>query len=336
MLGGKGFVRTLEVVISVLIVFSLFSFLSTRVYQPSFDLEVDLTSFQSTALNGLSDELRRDLLACDLSRVQYLLSFVKPSQASSKTVFEWLVELKGGLSNGNYSFVYNFPRGVDKGSVSIGTFNYDFPTSVDWNWFELPIIIQNNDVNRVNYDAGFNVFVPVKNVLRDSFVFYWKGEELLFDLKGFTNESNGVGVNFSVRFPQINKFESGTAYLVFAVNNSYYSQEYANLSYDSGLSYEVQNVRESPRGEVLFSVPLVVNDSLVLKFKIGSNEAVEYANISGVVDSGLSTKWNDYKDCSGLVLEQEPPGSFSVFKKTFYYDKLTINLESWMWLPWEG
>lgn len=338
---SKGFIKTSEAILAVMLVFTLFSYLSQRIAAPILSVEKDTTSVQDSVLDMLAPELKDDLKACDLSRVQYLLDSFKPGDMDGKMEITQITSVKitseANLSLRNVSFTYNFPNYVDKNSVSAYSVLKNYPVSVNWNWYELPIIIQNDLVARKDYDlllTGLNL--SESGVVNDSLVFYWDNREVLIDLKSFSAHAGYSLANISVRIPSLLPGESGTGYLLFAVNSTYFRQDYSSLG-SNNVSYEAVSVQGSSRGDVFLSLDeLNGSENVYLEYHVGSEVNRSYPLIGGVNNSGVDFKvyWSDLKPCTSFHYEQPPVSTFYNTKKVFYYGDSTMILELRMWYPW--
>jgi hypothetical protein len=338
---NRGFIKTTEAIIAVLLVFTLFSYLAQQVSVPLSEIETDTTSIQDSVLDMLFSELKNDLWDCDLSRVQYLTDAFKPGDMDSKIEITQISDIKiitdHNVSSQNVSFTFNFPDYVDRRSALIYSTLKNFDVNVNWVWFSVPIIIQNSLVTRKNYDVAFsNINLSKSGVVNTSFSFYWKNEETLINLTGFEDEGYFSLVNVSVRIPELVAGETSTGYLVFAVNSTSFEQSYSSLG-SNELSYNVMPVQNINRGDVLFELKNVnESENLFLEYKLGSDVNRSYANISSFNNTGVSfvVYWRDLKPCTVFQYEQPPVSTFYNTKKVFYYDTSTIILELQMWYPW--
>ena len=338
---SKGFIKTSEAVLAVLLVFTLFSYLSQRVSAPLFEFEKDTTNIQDSVLDMLFSELKDDLETCDLNRVQYLTDSFNPGDMDSKMEITQISNLKissdHNITSQNVSLTYNFPEYTDLASVTAYSLLRNFPCSVDWVWYKVPIILQNSLVSRKNYDVQFaNVNLSESNVVSDSLAFYWKNYETLISLDGFQDYDYYSLANVSVRIPSIIAGESGTGYLVFAVNSTTFQQDYAELG-SNIINYTVMSSSEASRGDVLIEL-LDFNDSqnVYLEYNLGSNVNRTYPNITGVNNTGVNVTIyrSNWKPCTTFSYEQPPVSTFYNVKKVFYYDTSTIILNLQMWYPW--
>ncbi len=340
-MGNKGFIRTTEAVIAVLLVFTLFSYLSQRVSAPLLNINKDTTPLQDSILNMISPELKTDLAACDLSRVQYLVNTFKPGDMSSKMeiteISPVIATPSSNISSQNVSFTYNFPDYVDPNSVSVYSKLNTFNSRVNWVWYEIPINVQNDITPRVNYDILFtNVKMGMQGVDRNSLAFYWNNKQTPIDLLGFNDYGSYSLANVSVRIPSLNAGETGTGYLFFAVNYTTFNQTYSSLEANN-ISYTTLPAQQSSRGDVILSLKNFNNsDTLYIEYKMGSNSNVTYPNITNVDNSGISFAIvnPDLKPCTPLQYEQQPASTFYTTTKIFYYSDSSISMELKMWYPW--
>ncbi|MBR9679188.1 MAG: hypothetical protein GON13_02890 [Nanoarchaeota archaeon] len=337
----KGFIKTTEAIIAILLVFTLVSYLAQRVSAPLSEVETDTTSIQDSVLDMLVPELRNDLKNCDLSRVQYLTDAFKPGDMDSKIEITQISEVKviseHNISSQNVSFTYNFPDYVDRRSALIYSSLKNFDVMINWVWFSVPIIIQNSLVTRKDYDVAFsNINLSKSNVVNTSIGFYWNNKETLINLTSFDDNNYFSLVNISVRIPKLVAGETSTGYLVFAVNSTSFEQVYSPLGANE-ISYDVMSVQDINRGDVFFELKNVYEfKNLFLEYKIGSSVNRSYTNISSFNNTGVSfiVYWSDLKPCTIFRYEQPPVSTFYNTKKMFYYDTSTIILELQMWYPW--
>jgi hypothetical protein len=338
---SKGFIKTSEAIIAVLLVFTLFSYLAERISAPLFEIEKDTTNIQDSVLDMIFNEMKNDLKTCDLNRVQYLTEAFKPGDMDSKMEITQISNVKISADHNitvqNISLTYNFPDYTDRLSVLSYSQLKNFPCRVNWVWYRVPIIIQNSLVSRKNYDILFtNVNLSKPDVINDSLSFYWKNSETLINLSGFADYGNYSLANVSVRIPSIVAGESGTGYLVFAVNNTYFSQEFVELGSNS-IDYVVMGVEDLNRGDVLIQLSnFNESQTVYLEYRLGSEVNRTYPLVSSINNTGITTTiyWDELKPCTTFRYEQPPVSTFFNTKKVFYYDTSTIILNLQMWYPW--
>lgn len=339
-LNKRAFIKTPEAILSALLVFGMMAFISEKVYTPLIIIEADTSIIQNSILDLLGSEIGRLLDSCDLQRIQYLVHKFQPTVTESKIVLYQVsdidVESQIPLESQIISFSYNFPSYVDLNSVLVYSEDQDFLTDVAWNWKATPIIIYNNQSRKVNYDFYFeNVTMVGNDIVNESLLFYWKSQETPINLSGFSDKGTYSVANISVRIPLMDGGESGTGYLLFALDNTTFTQSYVNLSKGTGFEYTVSNSIYSTRGDVKFRIlDLNTSETVYLYYSIGTENNVTYFPITETVNNSyvsFTIHRDDLKICTPIRAEQNPASDYNAVKKMFFGDHLSSIIEFIMW-----
>ncbi len=341
---NKGFIKTPEAIIAALLVFAMLSYLSEKAYAPTINADRDLSLVEDSILDLLGSEIRNNLESCDFRRIQYLVRSFQPANTESRMIIEQVTEILAEpeipIESQVLSFTYNFPTYVDKNSVIVYSEEQEYLTNAKWVWFSTPIIIFNNLSDKVDYDLLFeNVKLNKQGVVNDSLVFYWNQKQVPINLSGFLDDLTYSLANISVRIPSISGGESGTAHLLFAVNNTTFTQSYANISgLKEGFNYTVMDTIETDRADVIFRMLNLTEDTrLYLSYSIGTNTNLSYFGIGEDVNNSY-VSFTIYRDglklCTPLSFERAPTSRFFAVRKSLYNNRLSSIIELQMWYQW--
>jgi len=341
---SKGFIKTPEAIIAALLVFAGLYFISERVYAPILTLEQDASIFGDSLLDVLESELQRSVAVCDLRRVQYLFHTLRPPTMESKILIEQVGEVdlntNESFASKVLTFSYNFPDYVDKNSVYIYSQTEEFLTNVDWVWFATPLIVFNDQAEKVSFEALFkNVTLTKQNVINTSIMFFWNNSLVPTNISGFDDQGNYATVNVNARIPFLEAGESGTAYVLFAVNNTTYTQIYENFTGSaSGFNYTVMGTIEQTRGDIRFrALNITQTQRLYVSYSLGTVSNTPYFPITEEPNN-TNVNFTIYRDkrkpCTSVSFERSPLARFYAIRKSLYDDHQSSIIELELWYPY--
>ncbi len=335
----NAFMRTTEAMLAILLVFTMFSFISERVSAPNANFLRDPSISMNALLETLTDEIKQRVESCDLQRLKYLINSFQFPTMDNKVELSYVSELKMtgyNISERYVSFTFNFPDYVNKNRIALFSETQGYDITAIWNWYKLPIILQNNLSEKNNYDISLeNINLSKPNVLNNTLIFYWNNKKTLIDLENISEYDDYTLANFSVRIPHLEPSESGTGYLFFAVDNSSFTQTFAELGNNS-LDYTPKKVIDSTRADIYFYISFLNStETLYLKYEIGTEGTTSYSNFTEFNNTNVNFEiyWNDLKPCSPLEYQQLPIGNYFNVERKYYDNHLSSSINLKMWYP---
>jgi len=340
---SKGFMRTLESVIAMLIAVGVLSWATNAVSGfSSFEAQrkgIDMLLDSLIDMGILGDYLE----SYDFRGVESLLYYTLPQGVRMKIELrKWtrieVEELSGANVTKVLYFTYNFPEGTNPYSIKVLDGSYTLKTRANWVWYRVPITIHGNG------SSLSNITVEIKNISihaddpisDDSFVFYYKGTPVDVKVEWSGNQTDRV-VNVTTLLPSLVGYEKAGAYLYYATNETLWSSTYANLASPISVDYDVGLWEEAPRADVLFEVSLTKNEEKTLYMEYGVNsEGGSYPQIDrGQINmSGVElTVWENELKGGKEPLFKEMPKEVEVSSRFVPTGKGVFRIDVYTWYP---
>lgn len=339
----KGFVRTLESVIAMLIAVGVLSWATNVVSQFSSaeaqSGEVDMLLDSLIDMGILGDYLE----SYDFRGVESLLYYTLPQSVRMKIELrKWTrIEVKE-LSGANVTkvlyFTYNFPKGTNPYSIKVLDGSYTLKTRANWVWYRVPITIHGNGSSLSNITVEVtNITIhadgPISN---NSFVFYYKGRETRMRAEWEGNQTDRI-VNVTALLPSLVGYEEAKAYLYYATNETLWNSTYVNLPSPVPVDYEVGGWEKAPRADVLFEVALAQNEekTLYMEYEVnskgGSYPQIDREEVN-MSDVELSLWENELKE-GKEPLFKETPKEVEASSRFVPTDKGVFRIDVYAWYP---
>lgn len=279
----RGFIRLVEVLLSVVIIMGFLSFISDQTYTPTFDLRQNPTYKASDILDLLysSGVLEAYLEEFDLKSLDSHVTYLLPVRTLHK--IEVTMSTKATLTDTSssdrideFGFTYNFPETVDKNSIFVASETELVDRNVLWEWYRIPFSLENNRTGNILSTnitiTNVEIIVPSdKEVLNDSFSFFMNNEETILEVDNLIGNGagwNNVTANITVNIPFLKAGSSAKGNLYYATNVSVFNNTQRKRittlpnkqpqDYIKTLKLERE---ETKRADVLFSTRINASDS---------------------------------------------------------------------------
>ena len=318
----KGFVRSLELVLVIVLVFGIFMIVSSQIFRVTTSLKANPSRVTGSLLETMSPYLQKNVENYDLSSGESLLNYnLIENNIVERTVLEYDSFLGSFSTNVEHVVTYNFPEGVDPNSIQLRSQESTYVRNVKWNWFRIPITIKSEEI------IGGNLFLQVEVPLdtrEDTFVFYYDNKKMSIDINKFETTNNTGFVSFVVNIPEIK--EENQAYLYFSPDSPYKS-DYSSLTGSIIRNLTIGKMERAPRADIIFKP---TKSDVYIKYSLGS------ANINSYNSSMVSENYKKIDDSllkggKAPIRTRTLPRSYFSSEKVLWIgdQKAVIRVYSW-------
>ncbi len=275
----KAFIRTMEVLLSTVIIITLLRFMSERAYTPTFELRPNPTYKANDILDLLYDSsvLEEYLKEYDIKSLDSHATYLLPVRTTHKIEADIstkisIEDISGATrEKDEFGFTYNFPKNVDKNSIFMTAESELMDKNVLWVWYVTPVSFENNlTTNMLNENITLmntDVQVPsTYGVLNDSLSFFLNNEELDLQVDNIKNISNGwfnLSANVTVKIPFLKSGDVAHGYLFYAFNSTTFNNTFngrivalTNKREDTYIKTLKLKAEASTRADVLLTTTL--------------------------------------------------------------------------------
>jgi hypothetical protein len=318
----KGFVRTLELVLVVALVFGIFIVVSSQISRITTSQKANPSRVTDSLLETMSPYIQENVEEYDLSSVESLINYnLIESNIAEKTILEYNSFLGSFSTNIIHVVTYNFPIGVDSNSIKLHSHDRTYVRNVKWNWFRIPITINTEETR------GGNIFVQTEvpsETKEDTFIFYYGDKETAMDLRDFEASNNTAVVSFVAKIPEIKK--ETQAYLYFSPDSQYVG-DYSSLTVSILYNLTVGDPEKTSRADVIFKP---TKPDTYMKYSLGGESISTYNNS---FNSGQYTKIDGSFLRTGKIPERTRPLPKNYFssEKTIWIDDEKAMLKVYSW-----
>lgn len=349
----KGFIKSVEAVIIVVMIMSIYLILTEPVYKPVQQFKRDLGKISESFIQMLSNIglLKRDLTSFDILDINAKAEIILPERHG------YQITLKYGTSLNIFNneafnkterilhFAYNFPKYVDKNSACVYSKEYWVDTFVNWTWHEIEITIQNNESSLKNdLRIPINLTLTANEDVSNSTLVFFEDEDVLdYSIQDW-NMTNPKAVNASLIFevPQITEKGSKKIFLFYSTSSPFNASEYQKSMSESsqGVITRASNPQESSRGDVYFRLPLILpneNKTFHLSYQIGSLFPSTYnTSMAAYNNTGFLFDLDENFVKEGTApFTASLPLEYNTFKKTYYTGTLDSQIILHLWSIWQ-
>lgn len=274
----RGFVRMIEVLLSVVAIMAFLTFMSEKTYTPTFELRQNPTYKANDILDLLynSGILEEYLQEYDLKSLDSYITYLLPVRTSHKLEIEMtaqatLEETSGTQRTDEFGFTYNFPEVVDKNSIFVSSETELMDRNVIWPWYKIPLSFENNrttNILQANISLeNVELVAPQgKTISNDSFAFFFGNDETVLEVNQIVNVTEGwynLTANITVNIPFLKSGSSKKGRLFYATSETTFNNTKRGriknlpnkLPQDYIKTLKLQRA-ESTRGDVLFRTTL--------------------------------------------------------------------------------
>lgn len=303
----KGFTRTLEAVIAIILLSGLISWATNTVSsftqtQPlRFEGKDIISVLQNTgSLSRLLNEY--DFKSIDSEIYNYLPSSIKHKVEVEKYVTLKLTDTISANRSQVVGFTYNFPEGINKDSVNFFSETYSYDHNVLWCWYIVPITIRGSgndlaDEPIVIENIEIAAEYPIWN---NSLLVYHDGRVLKmenpFENSAYSGNETHRTINVTVQIDSLDAQSVDGLLLFYADNRTIWNdtQHFSDLGSPISVDSSFIQAQESNRGDVLANVSISSGEEKTIYLSYGINGG------SSIYDSSLGEKNN-----TGMTIELE-------------------------------
>ncbi|MDD5417934.1 MAG: hypothetical protein PHW96_03580 [Candidatus Nanoarchaeia archaeon] len=341
--------KSFEAIASILLVVGIYSAISQSVTLNLYGLRTNPDYIGAKALEaferigGLNSMVRN----YDIKGLTSMVSYVLPPEIRSDLFLEFSTNLnvKNTLNKTifqNIAFTYNFPKYVDKDSISVKSLSKNYQVNPLWRWKRNKIEILNNSTN-----AKTNMILRIENITLDNaeetsgstVVVYENSNELDYSIFSWLEHGNTINATLDVNIGKMNPFESKTLYVYYSNSESPFTTSKNQSS--SGSTYsDVDilkfNYENSSRADVyiyLSNTTANFEEKMMMIYTIGAGRASDYnSTLTSYNNTGVSIKLveNTVKEGSVPSSLQRPSQYYSTEKMVVAGDINTkIKIDIW-------
>jgi hypothetical protein len=343
----RGYMRSIEAILAMLLLLGLYHFLLARVYVPVDELQRDPSLLGISLLSALESQgvLIQELGRADLKSIDSKLRAWLPGRVGYALEVEYgvsikLRELAGRIrDDSTLLLVYNFPRVVDRGSIDILRAGYalaiEEPKFV---WYEVPIVIRNYGDSFVDkaIEIG-NISLKANGTLDNrTLVFFFGEKEAKLNFTWYPGASlKEANASLVVEIPEMRAGESVRSWLFYATNESRWRSTYyplEALSHD--LDIKIGASRDSGRAEIVFRIDKLgptEDVELSLRYSLATQSQKTYQSLPAPDNTGIELEHENYpKEGSLPVSLLRPPADvYSIDYTTSFINTAKLRLYLW-------
>lgn len=340
----KGFMRTVEAVLAVLFMAALYSQLMERAYMSETEFERN-PSFTAQQVLDLADKLKlldKSFLDFDISMLNSKIAQLMPAQLSFNAKIKYFTNIEVSSTEDKndavITFDYNFPSYVDTNSVRIILNNEELETKLSWNWYYIPLTIENDNSVEESSKASINNIVLKPKADKKSFVMFIGDAQV--NTKVNSLDSNTASITFEL--PYLEPFEKEEARLYYADSNSLidYGAQIIEGVPASLNSIKAGDSVKTKRATLLVKIPELkanVKKEITLSYSIGTDEKPSYnKNLEKQNYENVAVILNENSPKSGtapLYSQVSEKNIFTVTKE-FAGDELRTQVILQVWYKW--
>ena len=323
----KGFIKTLESVLTVVVIFGLLTYLVNRIEVEPISQGINLVPLTNTLLESIGPEIEYRINNCDLSRSQFLIRYLIPTNLDSKLIVNRFDKIRvlSKSSEFNTSFFYPFSSTVDYSSIRIFSNQEGYEFNLKRVYDEMDIILSNPNSEEFAL-LNLNLSIPNPNIYS---LKVYSSKRLDFNVTSFKNFEDYTLINLS-----INPNEVVKSLIVFFTNStSVRNQSFSSVSSSNFVDYTSSKVVNSSSVEFyvrFFSVD-DFEDFFVSYIFDYSARNPSLTSISNITYNSNVTLFNELIFCSPLFYDQDPVGEFFVSKKDFFTKNSVSEVDALIW-----
>jgi len=360
----KGFMKSVEAILTILFFMGIYVFLTQRVYSPAGDFERNPSRQGMVLLQSLDDSgiLSQDLKSFDLRSVENKLYYLMPERFGYHSDSEYFSKITLNSTGGTWddntnstinhfnqvlAFTYNFPEHVDKNSVQLLGQGYSFDRNVDWNWYRVPVYLITNSSSVENWVVeivNLSLKTSGETVNSSSFVFQAGKELFMINDTNTSFFSDDMNVTVNVSIPFLTPNTKTLANFFYAGGATSFNSDNSGLNSNSlvsnaSLAAVFTQAENSSRGDVQFFKPYSNNskEEIFLSYSIGTSETNDYNTTLNSThdntDVSLSFN-NEYRGGTPPIVKSIPGSNVYSVSRLVNMDGDYAKISLRMWYLW--
>ncbi len=342
----KGFTRTLEAIIAVLLITGILNWATSSISSFSETKPLRKMGKEVLDVSERTGFLSRFIEDYDFSALDSFYHYLLPSSAGHKLEFEKFVNLKISEQSGNnisktIGFTYNFPPGTKEDSINIFVGGYSYEHNVIWCWYMLPIIInvgqeRTNEpilLKNINISADY----PIWN---NSVIVYHNGNVL--DLKnpfeeGFDGNETHRTINLTVKIDHLAANTNELLFLLYADNRTIWNntEHYKNLGQGAEVNSNFSYIKKANRADVLLKIEMGGGEEKTAYMSYGINGGNAYYTdtLKSVnnTDISIELEENEFKQGTEPIFTYSPNTDMEISNKMLFTKKGLFKISLYTW-----
>lgn len=344
----KGFTRTLEAVIAIVLLSGLITWATNTVSAFSrteplrFEGEDVLSVLQNTGT--LTNVLEQyDFRALDSFIYHALPSSVKHKIQVEKYVSIRLIENMGENITQTIGFTYNFPTGTETDSISLFSEDYSYDHNAIWCWYMVPITIKGSSQDMADEPILIkNIEISSENpIWNNSLVLYHENRVLEienpFENSAYSGNETHRTINITAQIDEINANEIGELLLFYADNRTIWNntQYFSGLDSPTSIESSFTSAQTAERADVLANISLSSKEekTLYLSYGINGGNSVYDNLLTEKNNTGITIELeeNDIKQGNGPVFDQNLPSETQVVNRMVLTREGLFRIKLYTW-----
>lgn len=327
----KGFIRTIEVILSSLLLLSFWGAVLMQSSIPITSLQREPRIITYSLLKSMNNLnlLKESINDYDLKNIDSMINNFLPGNMYHEIEAVYLKEIiiketQGDTINEPILFLsYNFPVNIDQNSINALS-DSALPVMIEWNWYLKKITIQNDNTKRTPINLGINnITLTGDNVKPESIVLYCNNKKNRIDLEWSNTSSEECNASITAEV-FLEKNEIQNCQLYYANNQSIYNSSFTELSpKEAGANIITGAGQDSKRADILIQlneIKAFEEKKIYLKYSIGRGENTAYKTINKNPSQGLTASFTDESKLGSFpirsIIADETAQESSVFIST--------------------
>jgi len=299
---SKAFIKTVEAILAVLLLTGLYYQVLERSFGvvEEFERNPGFTVVQLLDVMDRLNILKPHLYEYDIRSLNSRINLLISANIGFKTSLEYTTIISMNNTGTNKTnttmyFDYNFPDYVDTNSVQIFENKRIQATNIRWNWYMLPLVLENNanTISNSAVTASIEISTSTEALNETSFALYFGGERVKLgtsDLVYLDSENKSASLDVTFIVPLLKPYEKKEVYLYYAEGFTPFMDISNTAGYiPASIDVTVGKEKKNRRADVFVwinSIRTGEEKRYSLKYGIGTSKMSSY-------DSNLVRPYND-------------------------------------------
>jgi hypothetical protein len=328
----KGFTRTLEAVIAIVLISGVLSWSTAAVAESS---KNPTQSYGEEEMLNVAEEtgiLPMLLERYDFEAIDSFFYYMLPASASHKIEFEKYVGMKIAEGSGQnvtkiIGFTYNFAPGTKEDSVNIFSEGYSYEHNVLWGWYKIPITIVGTSQDISNEVIHIkNITITADMPIWNNSLLVYQGQNILeienpFEHNEYSGNETQRTINLTININKINAYELAEITLFYADNRTIWNStdNFAELGTPIEMESTYSNSRKADRADVLVNLTLEggKESTVYMSYGINGGNSIYQTELTQVNNTNVTVTMeeNDVKEGSKPLFKSAPSTNTNVANK---------------------
>ncbi len=323
-LNKKAFIRSVEAILAIILFLTFYSEV-TGTYIRSF--KKDDPSFEASSALYVLDEafVSEAVERAEFSQLKtFLYSLLVPNKGFKMEISYYrpilLTNLGATTIDVNYTIFKFFPDSVNSNSIFV--FDDDgeqIPAYLNHNFRYVKLLVSNGDnpiYNSTVFLSNITIYTPGQSINESSIRAVVGSVEVPVSLDAISYNSNYYNANISVTVlvPYVESNEQFYLYIFYGWGNVSLPVVYPSLNPGTSLDFVQSEPRDTPSGELTFSVSLGPEErkELLLYYEVNTNTDANYSYLEPTQGDIKAEYDNSFYEGQSVLSGYEYPSTFSV------------------------